>query len=259
MQCVPGLPLPPRGRPGNEANVACAINVVTYQVLHPFLPLPLSLSLSSVFLYSFAPICSLISATSERASPGSQSQKQILSPPSKPRQEQLRHHEENVREGQDGDTFSAALTALEKLEITSSVQSVEKDKQLSPEKSDKSSSKRELSPSVAAVFESVEAGGGSQASLSPAEVPTHARDDKEGPSMTLKAMLKMEEKGGHTNQGEREMPEAIQKLMQPASSPRGPLLPYPRPPLQPPQQAPIPRQPSSQFFPRPPRGELVGT
>ena len=43
------------------------------------------------------------------------------------------------------------------------------------------------------------------------------------------------------------MLEAIQKLMQRVISPRGPLLPYLRPPLQPPKQAPIP---SSQFFPR---------
>ena len=121
---------------------------------------------------------------------------------------------------------------------------------------------RELSPSVAAVFDAVGSGQQRQLTSSKTSPPTGASNK---PSVTLKAMLKMEEDGELRREGEEgavetqalaSMPEAIQKLMQPATNtPRGPLLPRPRYPMQPHSHPP---PPPSQFYPPHP-GERTRT
>ena len=137
------------------------------------------------------------------------------------------------------DSFAAALSALEKLEVTPSTSTP-----LAAEPGGKQlpltggGDKRELSPSVAAMFDSISAAAsaGNQPpyEASSSEVPAGI---KEGLSPTLKAMLKMEEEDGglasesHASHQEvGSMPEAIQKLMH---HPRGPLLPHPASPFQP--------------------------
>ena len=118
---------------------------------------------------------------------------------------------------------------------------------------------KELSPSVAAMFDSIEAAASGDSKL---KVPSSEMPAKEGLSPTLKAMLKMEEaqptetEGPGGRQGEE---NAIQKLM---NHPRGPLLPHPglasyQQPMQstypPPPQL---RHPRQQYFHAPtPRGE----
>ena len=197
--------------------------------------------------------------------PGSQSNQQT-SPPSKPShtQQQQQHRSTATKEERkDSDSFSAALSALEKLDIKSSKEQsttakVEEEQLILRESSGEQ--RRELSPSVAAVFESVEASGGSRASLLP-NVPTQPTpSDRDRPSQTLKALLKMEEaeEGERTQKEGEMMPEAIQKLIQPLNPPpRGPLLPHPLYPPHPSLRGPPPpphlhQLPPSQFYPPPP-------
>ena len=168
----------------------------------------------------------------------------------------------------EGDSFSAALTALQKLDVTEPGQTEKSSSLLDfPGSAIKINEKspagkqgggnRELSPSVAAVFDSFESSSAGQ-SASMSNHPYTASSNTDTPSLALKAMLKMKDgssaggPAGETNRESDEMPEAIKKLIQP--QPRGPLLPHP-PSYNSPLQSPhiLPHQ-QQQFFP-PTRGE----
>lgn len=125
------------------------------------------------------------------------------------------------------DQFTAALSALEKLEVAPSDNTTSTTEQLPSQTGE--DKKRELSPSVAAMFDSIkEAALSSSNSTLTSSSSETAAIKKEGLSPTLKAMLKMEESGGvagkEVEQTTDDMPSAIQKLMY---NPRGPLLPRP--------------------------------
>lgn len=125
------------------------------------------------------------------------------------------------------DQFAAALSALEKLEVAPSDNTTSTTEQLPSQTGE--DKKRELSPSVAAMFDSIkEAALSSSNSTLTSSSSETAAIKKEGLSPTLKAMLKMEESGGvagkEVEQTTDDMPSAIQKLMY---NPRGPLLPRP--------------------------------
>ena len=163
------------------------------------------------------------------------------------------------------DGFAAALSALEKLEVAPSLEttsSLSNATDTSSERKGGSSSgvdQRELSPSVAAMFDSIAAattttGNQTKPETSVSEAPTSVSEEpvaKAGLSPTLRAMLKMEEEEEsetlsteHDNQAARQgsgMPDVIQKLMH---HPRGPLLPRPGQPFQQPMPPPpLPRSP----------------
>ena len=112
------------------------------------------------------------------------------------------------------------------------------------------SREKELSPSVAAMFNSIEAAASSSNNrpVASAEKPA-----KQGLSPTLKAMLKMEEERPPSEPEKNQDPEGavkvpdamIQKLMH---HPRGPLLPHP---------GLLPFQPAMQSHFTPPHSQLL--
>ena len=166
--------------------------------------------------------------------------------------------------GGNEDAFAAALSALEKLAVAPSLKTTSSlsnatdttSKQKGGKQLAGSSSsgvdQRELSPSVAAMFDSIAAAAATTTgNQTQPEAPASVSDAKAGLSPTLKAMLKMEEEEeGETLPTEREnraaeqgsgMPDVIQKLMH---HPRGPLLPPPGLPFQQPMPPhPLPRSP----------------
>ena len=122
-----------------------------------------------------------------------------------------KQRESEVPSPQQGDTFSAAVDALSKLQITSHDESTKEETKLTDK-----DGRKELSPSVAAVFNAVSSGDVIQSPKTKSSPPARQQQ------------LKSESQPQSSSPSR--MPEAIQKLMTPpTSSSRGPLLPHPPP------------------------------